>query len=229
MKKLKLFLLDLLFPNRCPFCDDFIPWDKLACDRCIDKLETTGDELCNTCGKSPCQCGISEIAYDRCYAACYYEGTARKGIISLKSDMGVNSAELFADIIYRKIQAFGIAYDLIVPVPMAKKKKVSRGYNQAEIFAKALGERLNVPVCSSALIKVQSEIEQHTLSSAERAENVKRQFSSNPKISLKNKNIILCDDVMTTGSTINYCTNLLKEMGAKSVTVAVCTVTKRSN
>lgn len=228
MNKLKLFLLDLFFPNRCPFCDKFIPWNKLACDRCIDALESTGEEYCTVCGKSPCQCGKKKNVYDRCFSACYYEGTARKGIISLKSNMGVNAATLFADMIYKKILTSGIRYDLIVPVPMSKKKQLSRGYNQAEIFAKALGERLNVPVKSNVLIKVDSEIEQHTLNSEERAENVKHQFSTDSKISLENKNVILCDDVMTTGSTINYCAGLLKKMGAKSVTVAVCTVTKRS-
>lgn len=229
MKKLKLFLLDLFFPNRCPFCDKFIPWDKFACDRCIDALETTGDELCKICGKSPCQCEKGKMIYDSCFAACYYEGTARKGIISLKSNMGVNAATLFADIVYKRISENGVSYDMIIPVPMSKKKQLSRGYNQAEIFAEALGERLNLPVEKSALIKADSEIEQHTLNSEERAENVKRQFSANSKVYLKNKNIILCDDVMTTGSTINFCTGLLKTMGAKSVTVAVCTVTKRSN
>lgn len=229
MNKLRMFLLDLFFPNRCPFCNGFIKWDKFACDRCIDALESVGNEYCTVCGKSPCQCNRKKAVYDRCFASCYYEGTARKGIISLKSDMGVNAATLFADMLHQKILKSGVEYDLIVPVPMSKKKQQARGYNQAEIFAKALGERMNIPVKSDVLIKSDSKVEQHTLSSHERAENVKHQFSFNDKISLENKNIILCDDVMTTGSTLNYCAGFLKEMGAESVTVAVCTVTKLIN
>ena len=110
MNKLSKFILDIFFPNRCPFCDCFIKGDKLACDRCIDEISYIDDKVCGHCGKVPCICDI-ELFYEKCYAACYYEGIVKNGIINLKIKNAINTAEIFADILSVKILSDGIKYD----------------------------------------------------------------------------------------------------------------------
>ena len=228
MNKLSKFILDIFFPNRCPFCDCFIKWNKLACDRCIDEISYIDDKVCGHCGKVPCICDI-ELFYEKCYAACYYEGIVKNGIINLKIKNAINTAEIFADILSVKILSDGIKYDFILPVPMSKKKKSIRGYNQAEEIAKCIFSRTKIPVSNDFLYKNDSEIEQHTLSAEERAKNVKNEFGIKKNTNLKGKTIILCDDVITTGSTLNECARLVKNLGAKAVILAVGATTKLKN
>lgn len=220
MNKLYKFILDIIFPNRCPFCDKFIRWDKLACDDCIDHLAYADESFCSRCGKVQCICS-RDLYYEKCYVACYYEGLARDGIINLKVKNAINAAEFFADILSTKINADKIKYDMIIPVPMSKKKQAVRGYNQAEEIARFISKRTNIPVNNIILGKCDSNIEQHTLNAAEREENVKTEFKIKTNIDLHEKNIIICDDVITTGSTLNECAKLIKKLGANKVILAV--------
>lgn len=228
MKQISKFILDIFFPNRCPFCDHFIRWDKLACDTCIDAISFTAEEICTKCGKSPCICN-QKLYYDRCYTACYYEGIVRDGIIRLKSQNGLNAAELFADVLSKKITGDKLKIDWIVPVPMSRKKKIQRGYNQAEELAKYISKQIRVPVSATILNKFDEPIEQHSLNAKERSEHVKTLFTSKTSIHLTGKNILLCDDVITTGSTLNECSKILKKIGANAIYLAVGATTNLNN
>lgn len=225
MKIVGKMILDIFFPNRCPFCDKIIKWDKLACDSCIEEILFTGDEVCSKCGKNPCCCSESNH-YDGAFTACYYEGKAREGIIALKKSNATNSAEFFADILSEKIKGSKIKVDYIVPVPMSRKKKRKRGYNQAYEIAEKISEKIELKIISDCILKNENTMQQHELNAEERAEYVKNAFIKGNNKEIKGKNIILCDDVMTTGSTMNYCSSLLKEMGAERVYVAACCITR---
>ena len=108
--------------------------------------------------------------------------------------------------------------DLIAYIPIHRRKEAIRGYNQSELLATYIGEKLNLPLSKNNLVKSKWTKEQNTLNRIERYKNLKDSFAiRNPK-EFAHKRILLVDDLITTGSTFNECTNLLVESGAKSVT-----------
>ncbi len=108
--------------------------------------------------------------------------------------------------------------DIIVPVPINKHKKRLRGFNQAEILAQVLGNTLSLPVPSANLKKIKKTIPQAGLSKEKRINNLIKAFSIREPLLIKEKHILLVDDVMTTGATLDTCAKELLKAGAKSVT-----------
>lgn len=217
MNKVSLFLLDLIFPNKCPICDEFIAFDSFLCDKCLEKLKAyTANEgsFCKLCGKNICS-GHKDLYYSRIIACYNYEDIVKNGIYSLKEDsknFGYHIGKLLAD----KITADSLMCkaDFIVPVPMAKKNLRERGYNQAYVIAKEISQRTGIKILNNVLFKKPSEI-QHNLTAEERQKNVSAFYCKNADLS--GKKIIICDDVLTTGSTMNRCAQLLKSMNASEV------------
>lgn len=228
-KQLKAFVLDLFFPNRCPLCGNVINWKLEYCGRCYDELPYTGDELCRGCGNdiSRCSCHENERSFSRCYAAFYYQGSAKGGVVYLKRTKNDVFPRLFAEKTAADINSDALfpKADCIVPVPMSKLKLRRRGYNQAEVLADALAEKLDIPVYCNALIKGESVVAQHKLSANRRKSNAARLYSAGNTAEIRDKTVIIVDDVMTTGSTINSCAEILLEMGANSVIAAVAATT----
>lgn len=106
---------------------------------------------------------------------------------------------------------------LLVPVPLYKKRLKWRGFNQAEELANELAKFFRVPVINNCLIKNKPTLPQIELSEVERKENIKNAFLIKNQELIKNKNVLLIDDVFTTGATMSECARLLKEVGAKKV------------
>ena len=102
---------------------------------------------------------------------------------------------------------------------MYKTKQSVRGYNQCELIAKELSKELNVNFEKNNLIKIKDTKTQSTLSKSQRKENIKGAFQINNEARIKNKKIILIDDIYTTGSTVNECSRILKKSGAKEIIV----------
>lgn len=228
--KCRAFLLDIVFPNRCPFCNGFITWDAYVCPDCADRLQDANSIICRRCGYAECvccDCG-KEPVYDMALAPYFFhdEGV-REAIYRFKHIGDTNIADAAAENIIRHMENESIKKpDIIVPVPMEKIKQTKRGHNQAELFARCIGKRLDVPVDSKILFK-RTGGEQHRLGRTERKEHAKELFFADQgSTDLTGKTVMLCDDVMTTGSTINECASLLKKLGAASVTAAVCAVTE---
>ena len=137
-----------------------------------------------------------------------------------------NMAELSAADIAEHMKADNTPMpDLIVPVPMGRRKRIARGHNQAELFGKSLGKALGIPMRRNILFKHDTKDEQHQHTEKERKERVRTLFYGGSE-NLSGKRILLCDDVMTTGSTMNKCAEILKDAGAESVIAAVCAVTR---
>lgn len=223
MNKAAKFILDIFFPNRCPFCDGFIKWDELCCAECDGKIERSGN-ICSVCGKPECICD-SGIHYDGAVVPFLYEDVSKKGILTLKTGHGMTAAEYFGNAIADRIHG---EYDMIVPVPMTKKKIFARGYNQAELIAKTVSAKTGIPVVNDALCKKSDKEEQHNLSREERIKHISGLFGEGKK-NIEGKNILLCDDVITTTATVNECARILKDMGAKTVTVTAVATTPLKN
>ena len=147
-RKIQLFLLDLLYPNQCPCCHRKIPWNRYLCDMCQTLFQLPPDTFCPGCGKPVESCFCERgLAYDHAIAAALYQEPARSGILSLKRAESKNFAYACGEALGRMIIADPelLAYDLIVPVPMAKRKKKKRFFNPAEEIAREMSSATGIP------------------------------------------------------------------------------------
>lgn len=217
----KAYILDIFFPNRCPFCNKIIKWDKVVCDDCRENLVPACEKICHKCGNMNCVCDEFK-SYDNAYAAVFFDDkNVSNAVYEFKRTGMANLAEYTAEVVCKYVDKA----DLVTGVPMGKRKQRKRGHNQADILAKCIGECLDTEYKRNLLYKIDTKEEQHYFSEAERKERVKDLFYRSDT-DLSGKTVILCDDVMTTGSTLNRCAELLKEMGADKVIVCVCAVTR---
>jgi competence protein ComFC len=108
-------------------------------------------------------------------------------------------------------------FDLLVPIPLHKNRLKERGFNQSELLAKALSEQTRIPVNKNSLVRIRYTQPQAKMSRKERIKNVKGAFQLKGSLEIKNKTILLVDDVLTTGSTMNECAKILKSGGAHKV------------
>lgn len=116
------------------------------------------------------------------------------------------------------VELFG-SYDIISAVPIHKKRKHDRGYNQSELIAKELAKNIPNTIYKNILKKTINNQRQSELKKEERLENVKNVYQIQNRQIIENKRIVLFDDIYTTGSTVNECSRVLKENGAKEILV----------
>ena len=217
--------LHIIYPKRCPICDrvlDISVFDRRypICDRCKDRMEYVMEPVCKRCGK-PISNERSEYCQDctrhthffvQGKALWVYKGCVKESVYRLKysnrQEYGLAYARELADrygswIRRKEIQA-------ILPIPLHKKRRRQRGYNQAEIIAKELGRLLELPVYSDWLIRCIHTKPQKELNDKERRDNLKKAFFAvENKISCER--ILLVDDIYTTGSTIDGAAKALKQ------------------
>mgnify|MGYP002692635640 CR=1 FL=1 len=215
-KRFKKFVLDIFYPNRCGLCKRVIKYDELICSRCLNDIKST-DSYCKNCGFLHCQCDNS-IYYDRALSLGVYDGNLRGAVLSLKEEINNELIDYFAVHMSERIKKFNC--DGIAFVPMTRERKRKSGFNQSYKLALGLSKELALPIYKNTLVKEKNYLH-HDLSALERANAVKGAFIKKSSAGIKGKRIILVDDIMTTGATVNECSRLLKEMGASFV-VVVC-------
>lgn len=234
---LKTFI-DILYPRRCPICGDIaMPKGELACPACRINLKPIKEPKCKKCSKpiesaekEYCHdCEIKAHHYIKGYAMWVYDAAMKKSMAEFKFHGRREYGDFYVDEI---ISHYGeeikqIAPDILVPIPIHKHKQLQRGYNQADILAGRIGEKLGIPVLSSLLIRDKNTLPQKQLNDKERLRNLEKAFSYSKVESEKYRNIIrrviLIDDIYTTGSTIEACTNILLQNGVEEVYfVSVC-------
>ncbi|WP_341875782.1 ComF family protein [Defluviitalea saccharophila] len=223
-------LLDLVYPPRCIFCTSIIPIqeERGICKACKSALPFVEGKVCEKCGK-PIQdskerttcfdCVKNTPVYDRGWAVFIYEGMVKEAIYRFKYGGHKEYAKYLGKFMADKIkdQVLEEGFDLIIPIPIHKNRKRKRGYNQAEELAKEISKALNIPMDASILTRVKETRPQSGLSIMQRQNNLKKAFKLADSINLDQMKILLVDDIYTTGTTINYCTTLLKKRGAKMV------------
>ena len=149
-----------------------------------------------------------------------YEGQIRKLLIDYKFNDKPYLYKTFASIILsnKKIVDFINNYEIIIPVPIHKKRLNRRGYNQSELLAKEISRKLrNIQFLNKLLIKTENNVAQSTLTKEDRVLNVKNIYKVQNSNLIKEKTILLLDDIYTTGNTVNECSRLLKENGAREI------------
>jgi competence protein ComFC len=221
---IKLFhrLLSLLFPLRCPFCGGVMPVGAAVSPVCADSLPFIIGEICPRCGREVafCCCDGRSVAFDRCVAPFYYEGAVRRGIINCKFHARQSSAFAFAGYAATAVQKAyqGEQFDFVAFVPLTRTEYRKRGFNQSELFARALARALSLP-CRSALQKPRDVAPQRSLPASGRWVNVSGAFFAPSR--LDGRRVLLVDDIVTTGATLSDCARALKAAGADRVCCAV--------
>ena len=203
--------LDLFFPPVCGICGK--QNDNWLCDNCRKELEIK---------KKNINIKIYSKYYDEFLFVFKYEDI-RHEILQYKFGNKAYLSNMFTNIILKdkKICDKINLYDIILSVPMSKKKKSRRGYNQTELISKKISENLNIEYRNNILIKEKNNLTQSSLSEKERFENVKNVFKVQNEEIIKNKKLILFDDILTTGATVNECAKQLKKAGAKEILILV--------
>ena len=153
----------------------------------------------------------------------FYEGILKKLLLEYKFNEKSYISNYFIETIVKEKEIFNILkkYDCIIPVPMYKMNKKNRGYNQSEIIAKKLAKILHIEYINNYLIKIKKNKKQSLLTRIERIENVKNAYRIKDFETIKNKKVILLDDIYTTGSTVNECIKELKKARPKTVDIFV--------
>lgn len=225
-------LIEIIYPRRCPVCGDIaLPRGDLACPPCKIKLISIEEPRCKKCSK-PIDSEEREFCHDcerkqhhyvKGYALWAYESHIKKSIADFKFHGRREYSEFYVDEIVKRYgnDLRRIAPDVLVPIPIHKTKQLQRGYNQADILAKGIGEKLNIPVLSHLLQRDKKTLPQKQLNDKERLRNLEKAFifskEENDKYSKVIHKVMLVDDIYTTGSTIEACTNILLNNGIEEV------------
>ena len=211
-------LLYLLFPHQCFLCGEVLPLNKRLCEPCRLHAPYILPPVCPRCGRSEdvCICGGHTHAYERCVSPFYHEDMVRDTILRIKQDFDTEAAKGFAaemaEVIRREYG--GIAFDLVTSVPLHKKDLRARGFDQARGLAQALAKRLALPY-EPVLTKLTHTQPQKELSALHRRGNLLGVFDVTADV--EGRTILLVDDVITTGSTLDECAKMLKIFGAEEV------------
>lgn len=219
-------LTDWFYPPRCPVCDEILAPGKLICPSCEKEASPVTEPVCKKCGK-PMEnekreycgdCSQKKHVYKQGKAVFVYKLGIKKSMYRFKYSnrreyaafYAKRAAEVHGDWVRRR------AVEVIVPVPMYVGKKRRRGYDQAEIFARALGRELEIPVNTRLVRRVRNTTPQKELSGKERQRNLKNAFQLTQDI-VKYTQILLVDDIYTTGSTIDAVAATLISGGAEDI------------
>jgi len=193
-------LIEVLYPreNYCIICKD---------DDCFG--------LCNTCRKSIKV--INEVYQDEVISYGYYGGVLKDLILKFKYKNNFTAGDILAEFLEEYISE-NIRYEeyIITYIPLSKKSKKNRGFNQCEYIAKKISRDLSIEVLD-VLVKQKETKEQKKLKRDERYENIKDAFAIKKGIKVKNYKIILIDDVTTTGATLHEAYKLLKKFEVKDI------------
>ena len=226
---MKTFIRTLL-PRRCAYCGRVIARNRTMCFECEKNLPRVTGVVCRKCGreKEICTCKGAEKYFVSIAAPFYFEGNVRKGLHSFKFRKCRDNAEAYSVEMAQTIkQRFdGVDFDFITEIPMTHKSRKKRGYNQCAMLAKGISELTGVEYNPGFLVKLYDTQVQHGLSYYLRKGNLTGVFDVSDPDSVKDKTILLCDDVSTSGETFNECAKMLWLYGAKEVYCVACALTK---
>lgn len=223
-------LVDLLLPPACMACSEPVREPASLCATCWSALPEIAGARCQQCGLPlPTQwqaethclgCLQDPPPFERAHAPYLYDGPARRVVIRFKN--GKESwAQPMAAAMHRTAPGWATPDKLLIPVPLHRWRLAARGYNQALVLARALGQLGGVQVAPDWLIRVKNTPSTRGLKRAQRLRNVSGAFRLRPEFAarLKGRHILLVDDVMTTGATAAACARVLRRAGAARVDV----------
>lgn len=220
-------IVKVLFPDKCPICGQILSGDRKICNDCEKEVKIIEEPKCVKCGKPLwedeklfCEdCKGRQRQFDKCIAVFEYSGNIRKSIHQFKYENARVYADYYGDV---AIKLYGDLLkqwkiDVIVPVPIYKKKQIRRGYNQAHVFGEVVSKYSGIPQDEKLLIRIKETVPQKELANTMRYLNLKDAFAIDRDRLKGIKNVLLIDDIFTTGSTLDACSYILKKAGVERV------------
>ena len=211
-------LLDLLFPPKCPFCRSILKdRETIVCAECRRSLPWT-------------QGAAREQRFrhiERCVSPLYYEDLVRRSLLRYKFGGLSVYAPKYAELMRDALTESGVSFDLIAWAPLGRKRLRRRGYDQARLLAEGLSKLLDAP-CAQLLVKtVENPPQSGTGSAEQRRANVSGVYRVTDPALVRDRRILLVDDIVTTGATLSECARVLKASGARSVSAATLARSKK--
>jgi ComF family protein len=239
LKKFKNIILNFIFPIYCPDCNKFISSDKniFICEKCFQKIVINSNIYCPFCfkkhftnkyfsEKNDFLIENCEFCYKKCsldligFATNYKNPVIRKLIHGYKYRFAKKISLTLSKIVIQYLENFSFLNGnwILISIPLHKKRKNWRGFNQSYEIAKIIGKEFNIPVLNDVLIRVKNTKPQAEIkNSKQRKENLKKAFDIKNRELIENKNLILIDDVYSSGSTLISASKLLKENKSKNI------------
>lgn len=221
---------ELVFPSFCLECEKRLPCLDLPllCSDCLTNIKYITSPKCTCCG-APFQTGQDHLcslcmknnfAFDLARAALYYRESVTKLISALKFNGTLTGLATLAQLARSAPKISDLSEpDIILPVPLHIKRLRERKFNQALVIAQTCFPASKHKICGDNLLRHRATSPQTTLSGTKRRKNLTGAFSLRNQEVVKDKTVLLIDDVFTTGSTVNECAKVLKKAGAKRIEV----------
>lgn len=229
-------LLDCLYPRRCPICDGILgSSQKYVCRDCVPEVHFIRGAICLQCGK-PLEeeeeycfdCRKRKHMFSRCRAPFLYQGKMKESLIRFKYMGRAEYAVFFGRAMteFGKEQACFRGKSLLIPVPVHRERKLERGYNQAELLAKEISALTGIPMDGKILRRKKKTKALKSVSKEARSRDLAEAFQIAEKYKgkVRGKDILLIDDIYTTGSTADAASARLLLAGAASVEVLTLAV-----
>ena len=214
--------LSLLFPEVCKKCgNDLFSGEELLCRKCCTKLPQTGFE--NSKSNPVAQLLWGKVKIEHAFSLFYFRKgeTLHKIVHLLKYKRNKRAGVLLGDIAGKKLKniTFEPQIDYLIPVPLHPKKLKIRGYNQCEILAKNISKITDIPVNTNVLLRNIHNVSQTKKGKYDRWKNVEGIFKISEYETLQGKHLLLLDDIITTGSTLEACCATLLQIPNVKVSV----------
>lgn len=233
--RLRRGLKDILYPPTCAACRRRLPEDDsdaLICRECRLAIKKNLPPFCFRCGrhldikkavKNLCAgCVKQQLHFDRALSPCKYEGVMKELIHAFKYRNKDYLGEHLSALMVEFIQEYGFdmnPIDLIIPIPLYRSKMREREFNQAQVLSDCVARAFNKDTLSDSLIRHRATRPQSELQGDARMQNIQGCFSLTRAHSVAEKNVLLIDDVLTTGATASEAASVLKKAGAHTVFV----------
>jgi ComF family protein len=222
-------LIDLVLPPRCPGCRAIVDVDARYCGDCWPQLQFITEPVCACCGlpfevdRGPgalCgQCLAAPPRYTSARAALVYGGPARTVLLGLKHGDRQHLVTIMARQMLRAGADMLQPDVLLVPVPLHRWRLWRRGFNQSALLAQAIAAATRADLAIDALVRAKPTPPSVGMGRAARARNVRGVFRIKDRTQVRERTVILVDDVLTTGATADACARVLRRAGARAVHV----------
>lgn len=223
--KIKNLVLGLVFPVQCPGCGIILEpqngQQKHICQKCLDSIEINSGFFCSVCLKRLPSAKICHpYSYPLAAATSYNDTVIKNALWHLKYQSVSGLKKELGGLMVKYLKTLGIknleSY-ILASMPLHPKKQGQRGFNQAELLAKIISDEFSLPIENFLIKTRQTESQTKTKNWEERKENIKDSFRLVDNADVSGKNILLVDDVFTSGATMNEAVSTLKQADAKKI------------
>ena len=227
-------LASVVFASPCRICGEVLTNASRIpiCEKCLEGFEKIAEPMCAGCGRPFTAAGAGRVeqplcrlcrvgfyGFDRARSFAIYDEALREAVLLLKYQeltvLGDWFAERLAEVLARAPGEWRA--DIVVPIPLHVDRRRERGYNQAELIARPLAKRLGIRFESRVLVRTKPRPPQLVLSRTEHWRSVRGAYAIRPAAKVDNLRVLLVDDVLTTGATLDAGARVLKKAGAATV------------